>query len=74
VLGENEKAKIWQRLKERGWGWRYRRKWRRRWKKRRGEREMRVEDQWGGKNWHSESGRSDYLLLCNHPPPNAKGS
>lgn len=23
---------------------------------------MRVEDQWGGKNWHSESGRSDYLL------------
>ena len=35
---------------------------------------MRVEEQWGGKNWHSESGRSDYLLLCNHPPPNAKGS
>lgn len=29
---------------------------------------MRVEDQWGGKNWHSKSGRSDYLLLCSHPP------
>ena len=45
-----------------------RRKHRRRWKKRRGETEMRVEDPWRGKNWHSKSGRSNYLLLCNHPP------
>lgn len=29
---------------------------------------MRVEDPWRGKNWHSKSGRSNYLLLCNHPP------
>ena len=73
MLGENEKAKMWQRLKERGWGG-GRRKRRRRWKKRRGETEMRVEDPWRGKNWHSVN--SDVLITycCVTTHPKCKGS